>query len=208
MDGAEPMAEKIQLDARMMTRLLQPGPLALVTTFHRSVPNVMTAAWLMPLSLSPARVGVAIQPDRLTHEFVTRSEFFTLNIPNLDLLGAVHRCGAESGRDGDKFERAGLLPADGLESDVPMVEQCVAHIECGVGGRFELGDHDLFIGEVLSVQALDEAFAEVWNVEVDAGRILHHLGGSSYAGLGDLYNATLNDEDARWPAGFSPRPRY
>ncbi|MFW6075397.1 MAG: flavin reductase family protein [Chloroflexota bacterium] len=189
------MAEKRQLDHRMMIRLLQPGPLALVTTLYRSVPNAMTAAWIMPLSMDPARVGVAIRPDRLTHEFVTRSEFFTLNVPNLDLLSAVHRCGVESGRDGDKFERAGLQPADGDVTDVPLIEQCVAHIECGLGGRFEFGDHDLFIGEVLGVQALDEAFDEVWKVDVDAGKIIHHLGGSSYAGLSRPYSASLSEDE-------------
>jgi glycosyltransferase involved in cell wall biosynthesis len=34
---------------------------------------------------------------------VSRSEFFALNFPNMDLLAAVHACGVESGRSGDKF---------------------------------------------------------------------------------------------------------
>ena len=165
------MAERRVLETIMAARILEPGPVALLTSRYRSAENVMTAAWLMPASLDPAVIAVAIHPDRLTHEYAGRSEFFALNIPTADLLAAVHRCGIESGRDGDKFQRAGLTPIDALEIEAPLIEECVAHIECGVIERVSFGDHDLFIGEVLAVQAHDEAFNERWMVEVDAGQV-------------------------------------
>jgi flavin reductase (DIM6/NTAB) family NADH-FMN oxidoreductase RutF len=183
------------LQPAMAARLLEPGPLALLTSRHRSAENVMTQGWMMSLSLDPAVIGVAINPERLTHEFVGRSEFFGLSIPTADLIAAVHRCGIESGRDGDKFVRAKLTPLDGLEVDAPLIEECVAHIECGVIDRVSYGDHDLFIAEVLVVQAEEEAFQERWLVEVDAGQILHHLRADHYAALSRPYRARITDED-------------
>ena len=38
--------------------------------------GAMTAAWLLPLSLDPVRIGVAVHPTRLTHEFISKSEWF------------------------------------------------------------------------------------------------------------------------------------
>src|SRR5918998_2686125 len=104
------MATKRRLEQRDALRLLAPGPVALVSTLYRDQPNAMTAGWLLPLSLSPTHVGVAVQPSRLTHEFITRSEQFALNFPTLDLIAAVHTCGMASGREGDKFVAAGLTP--------------------------------------------------------------------------------------------------
>lgn len=189
------MADRQILERSVAPRLLEPGPVSLLTSRFRSAENVMTAAWMMAVSMDPAVIAVAIHPERLSHEYVGRSEFFGLNIPTADLLAAVHRCGVESGRDGDKFQRAGLAPMDALEIDAPLIDECVAHIECGVIERMSFGDHDLFIGEVLAVQAAQEAFNERWMVEIDAGQILHHLRADYYAALSKPYRARLVDED-------------
>lgn len=189
------MAEKVALQPQDATRLLEPGPVGLISSRHRSAENVMTAAWMMPVSLDPPLIAVAIHPGRLTHEYVSKSEFFAVNVPTAELLTAVHYCGMETGRAGDKFVAAGLTPVDALALDVPLVGECVAHIECGVVGRVAFGDHDLFIGTPLAVVALDEAFQQRWMIEVDAGRVLHHLRADYYAALGRGYQARLEDDD-------------
>jgi len=190
------MAEKIARDAIDAVRLLQPGPLALLTSRFRSDDNVMTAAWLVPVSFDPPLVGVAIHPGRLTHEYVSKSEFFALSFPTGDMLAAVHRCGIVSGRDGDKFDAAGLTPADPLAIEAPLVEECVAHIECGVVARSRFGDHDLFVGQPLAVSVVAEAFDGRWLVEADAGQVLHHLRADYYATLSRPWQARLEPEEA------------
>lgn len=188
------MASKSPRDPRQAARLLEPGPVVLVTAQFRSQPNVMTAAWVMPLSLDPPRVGVAIHPSRYTHELVTRGELFVLNLPTLDLLDAVHRCGIVSGRDVDKFAHAGLHPADALEIDVPVIEECAAYIECGLTERLALGDHDLFVGEVLAVSADDELFTDRWQI-ADDSPLIHHVALDTYAGLSRPYIARPEREE-------------
>lgn len=188
------MAEKRALEPRLAARILEPGPLVLVTSLYRAQHNVMTAGWLLPLGFDPPRIGVAIHPGRLTHEFISRSEAFALNVPTIDLLNAVHRCGIESGRDGDKFLTAGLTPTDAAEVEAPLVEECVAHIECGLVERLSLADHDLFVGEVLAVSALDELFSDRWLIDADSP-LLHHIAADQYAGLGKTYTARLGEEE-------------
>jgi flavin reductase (DIM6/NTAB) family NADH-FMN oxidoreductase RutF len=189
------MATKLERDIRDANRLIEPGPVALITSRFRSADNVMTAAWMMPVSLDPPLLAVAIHPGRLTHEYVSKSEFFALNFPNADLLGQVHACGILTGREGDKFVAAGLTPVDATQLELPLVGECVAHIECGVVNRASFGDHDLFIAQPLAVVALDEAFDERWLVEGDAGRIVHHLRADYYATLSRAYQAGLDEDD-------------
>lgn len=188
------MANTRQIEPHLATRLIQPGPVALVTSLFRAQHNVMTAGWLMPLGNDPVLVGVAIHPDRLTHEFVSRSEVFGLSIPTIELLNAVHRCGVESGRDRDKFESASLTPLDSVEIDAPLVEECVAHIECGVVERLTFTNHDLFIGEVLAASVVEELFTDRWLTQ-DGSELLHHIAADEYAALGRIYRARLAEEE-------------
>lgn len=177
-------------------RLIVAGPVTLVSTMHRGQPNLMTAAWHMPISLSPTLIAVAVHPGRLTHSFITASEQFVVNIPTIDLLSPVHHAGMISGRDIDKFATVGLEPEESTVVETPRVIGCAAFIECQLRDRATIGDHDLFIADIVFVVADDESFDGHWNVEVDAGRLLHHLGADQYGELARSYRAQLpGDED-------------
>lgn len=182
---------KRALELHQFHRLIGSGPVTLLTSQYRAQPNVMTAGWIVPLSLDPPLVGVAIHPARLTHEFVSKSEQFALNLPHVETLAAVQQCGLISGRDADKFVTVGLAPEPAAAIEPPLIAACLGHLECGVVERVRLGDHDLFVGQVLAVSADDEAFGTAWNVDEEAGHLLHHLGENLYAALGKGYRAAM-----------------
>jgi flavin reductase (DIM6/NTAB) family NADH-FMN oxidoreductase RutF len=100
-----------------------------------------------------------------------------------------------SGRDGDKFAALGLEPLESGVVEAPRVSGSAGYIECRVLDRISAGDHDLFVAEVVSIAADDESFEGHWNVEVDAGRLLHHLGADRYAGLAHQYRATVPEPE-------------
>lgn len=170
-------------------RLLAHGPVLLLTTQFHGQPNVMTAGWSTPLSGSEALIGVAVAPTRLSHEFIVKTDQFALNVPHLDLLGRVWHCGTVSGRDADKWVTAPLTPAEATEIDVPLVDECLAWLECSVVNRVTVGDHTLVIAEVLVAQAEEEAFAETWRPDQEAGHTLHHLGANLFTSADKLYRA-------------------
>jgi len=175
---------KVEVPLRRATRLLNPGPVALVTAKYRDRMNVMPAAWVVPLSAEPPLVGVAIHPARFTHDLVWRSEQFALNIPGRPLMEAVDKLGSVSGHDvDDKFALVGLTLADPKQIDAPLIEECLAWLECAVVDAFEIGDHRLFVGEVLVAQVEEEAFDETWLLTDEELKPLHHLGGDFYAVL-------------------------
>ncbi|HMA37922.1 MAG TPA: flavin reductase family protein [Chloroflexia bacterium] len=165
-------------------RVLGPGPVVLVTAQVKGHADVSTLAWAMPLSGDPPLVAIAVEPLRHLHDLITHSDEFTINVPHAGLLREVQHCGTVSGADHDKFAETGLHALSARQVEAPWIDECVAHLECGVVGRSDQGDHTLFVAEVLAAWADEAAFAEQWLPENEAGRLLHHLGGRLYT-VGD-----------------------
>jgi flavin reductase (DIM6/NTAB) family NADH-FMN oxidoreductase RutF len=172
------MARRV-LEVERATRLLNHGPTVLVSCAHGGSDNVITLAWTSPVSSSPPLVAVAIAPGRYSHGLIERSEEFGVNVPGSGLLEAVWLCGTTSGRDGDKFERARLERRRATRIAAPLVEDCFAHVECKVVEAETLGDHTLFVGEVVAAAVEREAFDG--HLTLRGGfQTLHHLGGSLF----------------------------
>lgn len=172
-------------------RMLNGGPVALLTTRWRDATNVMPAIWTMPLSHRPPLIGVAVNPARFTHEMMRYSEQFALNFPARDLMNHTHYFGTVSGEDVNKIELSKLNTFKASKIDAPLIENCIAWIECGVEDAMRLGDHTLFIGRVLVVQADEEAFEEAWKLKDQEYRPLHYLGANRYAILREAMEAEL-----------------
>jgi flavin reductase (DIM6/NTAB) family NADH-FMN oxidoreductase RutF len=172
-------------------RLLNGGPVVLLTTRFRNETNVMPAIWTVPLSRRPPLLGVAVNPSRYTHDMVRFAEEFALNFPGRDLLNHTHYFGAVSGAAVGKLELAKLPTFKASKISAPLIDHCLAHVECSLDDALRLGDHTLFVGRVLVVQAEPEAFDETWLIEDREYRPLHYLGLDRYAVLGDRLHAEL-----------------
>lgn len=196
------------LEATDALRLLNGGPVALVTTRWRDQTDVMPAIWTSPLSRTPPLVGVAVNPARHTHDMIRFSEEFALNFPAQDLLNHTHYFGAVSGRDVNKLELAKLPTFRAAKVSAPLIEGCLAWVECGLEDALRVGDHTLFVGRVLVVQAEGEAFDETWLVEDPQFRPLHYLGLDRYAVLGHRLKAELRTtEEGAIELAESPEER-
>lgn len=172
-------------------RLLVGGPVVLVTSRWRDQTDVMPAIWTMPLSHEPPLVGVAVHPSRHTHDLIRFAEQFVLNFPARDLTNHTHYFGAVSGRDVDKLGLSKLPTFKATKVDAPLIEGCIAYIECGLEDALRLGDHTLLVGRVMAVQAESDSFDETWLVGDPDYRPLHYLGLDRYAVLGERLQAEL-----------------
>jgi flavin reductase (DIM6/NTAB) family NADH-FMN oxidoreductase RutF len=183
------------LEPQDALRLLNGGPVALVTTRYRKDTDVMPAVWLTQLSRTPPLIGLAVNPARHTHDMIRYSEQFALNFPARDMVNHAHYFGMVSGREVNKLDLAKLGTFRASKVDAPLIEGCVAWVECGVDDSFRFGDHTLFIGRVLVVQVEPEAFDETWTLGDQDYRPLHYLGGDQYAILGQRLTAQLRTTD-------------
>jgi flavin reductase (DIM6/NTAB) family NADH-FMN oxidoreductase RutF len=183
------------LDPADSMRLLNGGPVALVTTRWRDQTDVMPAIWHTPLSRTPPLVGVVVHPGRHTHDMIRFSEQFALNFPARDLINHAQYFGTVSGDNVGKLDLARLPTFNSSKIEVPLIESCVAWIECSLVDTFSIGDHTLFVGDVLVVQAEEQAFDETWLLDDPAYRPLHYLGLDRYAVLGGPLQAELRTDD-------------
>lgn len=168
---------KIKIPEEKAYRLLNPGCVTLITSAYRDRVNIMTLAWHTPISIRPPLIGIAVAPGHFTRELIDYSEEFAINIPGANLLEVVSCCGTLSGRKFDKFKESGVTPVTAMRVRAPLVGECLGHVECGVAERYKLGDHYLFVGEVLAASVKKDSFSEHWKENVE---LIHHLGGKQY----------------------------
>ncbi len=170
-------------------RLLNHGPTVMVSAASGDHRNVMAAAWCMPLDFDPPKIVLVLDKATYTRDLIEMSGEFAISIPPRALLAATVAAGNQSGRDGDKFDQLGLGHFAGDRIAAPLIEGCVAWLECRVVPEpHNQSRYDLFIGEVVSASADDRVFSEGrWHFspEEEALRTLHHVAGGSFFLTGD-----------------------
>lgn len=140
-------------------RPVYPSPAALITSCDETGnPNIITLGEVFNISIvNPVIAGIAIRPATYSHGLISRSLEFVINLPTAGMMRQVDACGMVSGREClDKFTAFGLTPLPGAVVKPPLIAECPVNIECRVISRVTVGDHDLFLGEVVIVHADDD----------------------------------------------------
>ena len=171
------------------SRLVNHGPTVLVSSAHGGKRNVMAAAWSMPVEFTPPRIAVVIDKSTYTRELVTASGQLALSLPCRANADAAYTVGSVSGRDcgsgHDKFDEYGIGHFAGPVLGLPLVEGCVAWMECKVLSEPNAETkYDTFFVEVVSAQADKRIFSNGrWHLTTDNTLLhtLHYLGAGMFA---------------------------
>ena len=141
--------------------------------------NLFTASWAGTICSDPAMCYVSIRPERHSYEIIRRNMEFVINLTTEELARATDWCGVRCGRDYNKFEEMLLTPGPSEKVSAPIVMQAPLSIECRVKEIVPLGTHDMFIAEVLNVQAdsryLNEETGK-WNLDESLPLVYVHGG--------------------------------
>mgnify|MGYP000044060128 FL=1 len=169
------------------SRLLHPRPVLLVTSVDgEGKPNIITIAWATPASVDPPVVAICVRKDRYSHKLISETGEFVINVPTKALVDKAVYCGTVSGANVDKFRETGLTASPAKTVKPPIIEECIAHIECRVEKSVDAGSHTVFFGRVLAAYADEERFQNRMWLVPDAGLVLH-VGGKSYATLAEKF---------------------
>lgn len=115
--------------------------------------NIITIGWTGTICSDPPMCYISIRPQRLSHEIISRTREFVINITTESLAYATDWCGVKSGRDVNKFKELSLTPEKGQIVKAPLIAQSPLSIECRVTEIRPLGSHDMFIAEVVAIDA-------------------------------------------------------
>lgn len=120
-----------ELELSRAFTLLEPGPVVLVTTNDGRRDNVMTISWTMVVDFTPV---FALTTGDWNYSFAAlrKTRECVIAIPTVDMLDRVVGIGTCSGADTDKFARFELTRVSGKVVRAPLIEECLANIECRV----------------------------------------------------------------------------
>ena len=68
--------------------------------------NIMTAAWVGTICTNPPMCYVSLRKERYSHEIISRTKEFVINVTTEELALATDWCGVRSGRDYNKRHTA------------------------------------------------------------------------------------------------------
>jgi len=114
--------------------------------------------------------------NRLYAQGLRASGEFVVNVAPHEIARQVLFCGRRSGRDVDKFATTGLTSGQAQCVRPPIIEQCIAHLECRMVQEVEAGDHCLVIGEVLAAYTRPGVLDDNGLYDLSRTHPLLHLG--------------------------------
>jgi flavin reductase (DIM6/NTAB) family NADH-FMN oxidoreductase RutF len=117
----------------------------IVTTRCDGVPHGLTVSAFSSVSASPPRVLVCLSNSTDSKPLIDRAGSFAVHILGHDQAGLGLRFAKLTPGLGDPFDGVGQ------RSEVtgsPVLNDCLAWMDCRVDQRFAVGDHTIFIGAV------------------------------------------------------------
>lgn len=148
-------------------RLLEPGPVVLLTTARNGRANAMAQSWHTMIDFDPPIVACVISNRNYTFSTLRATKQCVINIPTVELAASTVGCGNTSGRTVDKFERFHLTAVPASVVQAPLIAECHASLECKVIDTRMAVRYNLFILEVV----------KAWITPSNKrARTIHHLG--------------------------------
>ncbi len=143
--------------------------------------NLITLSWVGTICTNPPMCYISVRPERHSYPIIKESGEFVINLTNKDMAFATDWCGVRSGRDYHKFSEMKLTPGKSTVVNCPTIEESPVCIECKVKDIVKLGSHDMFIAEVVNVQA-DEKYInpETLAFELERANLLVYTHGHYY----------------------------
>jgi flavin reductase (DIM6/NTAB) family NADH-FMN oxidoreductase RutF len=129
----------------------------LITSNGPAGPDIMAAEWTHHISYSPSLIAINVRGRDATAENIQSSKEFGVNLAaaNQNVICSV--AGRYSGKETDKIsllKEAGLTVFYTAKSiNVLMVQDAAMNAECKLTKQEELGDHIMFVGEVVEISA-------------------------------------------------------
>ncbi|MDD5066440.1 MAG: flavin reductase family protein [bacterium] len=168
-----------KIDLKFTNRLINHGPLVVVSARYKARETFTPIAWNMPVEHDPPLVAVCISKENFVNSLIKRSKKFCINILESPYVREILKLGELSGRDGDKLKHVRLTKRKCLKIDVPYLAESSAVIECRLVRDVSLGDVDIFIGRALYSQANEKFKTDLWDpIQL---KTIHHLGKNVFA---------------------------
>lgn len=105
---------------------------------------------------------------------------FVINLTNQELAYATDWCGVKTGAKVDKFKEMHLHKEKANFVKAPLILESPVCVECKVREIVELGSHDMFIADVLSIDVDNKYIDENGSFDISKCNLIAYANGGYY----------------------------
>lgn len=180
---------------RLMTGLVVPRPIALVSTLSKSgVANLAPFSFFNILSITPPLVGISIGDRHQVQCKDTRANIeetgeFVVNVVTRSIAEPMNKTSLDWEANVDEFKVSGLTPLfSTLFVKPPRVVESPAQLECRLVKILPIGDYHLIIGEVVAFHRNKKISANKRYVDQRLLNAIGRMAGASYCCTSNLFS--------------------
>lgn len=159
---------------------IYPIPAVMVSCGTMEESNIITVAWTGILNTNPAMCYISVRPERYSHDIIKKNGEFAINLTTRQLAYATDWCGVKSGRDVDKFKEMKLTKEKSNIISVPLIKESPVSVECKVKEIVPLGSHDMFVAEIVAIDADEKYIDEKGAFDISKCDLIAYANGGYY----------------------------
>lgn len=159
---------------------IYPIPAVMVSCGTMEESNIITVAWTGILNTNPAMCYISVRPERYSHDIIKENGEFAINLTTRQLAYATDWCGVKSGRDVDKFKEMKLTKERANIIKAPLIKECPVSVECKVKEIVPLGSHDMFVAEIVAIDADEKYIDEKGAFDISKCDLIAYANGGYY----------------------------
>ena len=118
---------------------------AVVTTASEGAYHGVTVSSFASLSYSPPLVLFAIDRSLQSHDLIAGSGAYAVNMLARDQSFLAEQFSGQTPLADPRFSRVPHHPGT---TGLPLIDGCLAWVECRPWARYDGGDHSIFVGEI------------------------------------------------------------
>ena len=160
---------------------LYPLPVVMVSCGTMEESNIITVAWTGIMNTDPAMVYISVRPTRHSYNIIKESGEFVINLTTEDLAYTTDWCGVKTGAQFDKFKEMNLTKEPAKFVKCPMIKESPVSVECRVKEIKELGSHNMFVAEVLAINADEKYIDEKGAFDISKCNLIAYSNGNYYS---------------------------
>lgn len=160
--------------------VLSPVPAVMVSCGDEKEKNIITIAWTGIINSEPPMTYISVRKSRHSHDIISKSGEFVINLVSEELTFAADYCGVKSGRNTDKFKEMKLTAIPGERVDCPMIAEAPVNLECKVKEVHEYPSHDMFVAEIVSMHVNEDLVDEKGKIDFAAAGLVAYVHGEYY----------------------------
>jgi flavin reductase (DIM6/NTAB) family NADH-FMN oxidoreductase RutF len=120
-------------DLRQAFTFIEPGPVTLVAANDGRKDYLMVISWTMAMDYMPhCHIAISTGPWNETYTVMMKTKECVISIPTAAMAKDVVEMGVESSSETDKFKKHKLRRKKGSIVKAPLIDNCIASLECKV----------------------------------------------------------------------------